>query len=134
MFAAGKLALTNEIQAYAEASYNQNKIRTIIQPVPLSDQFALPASNPLCSQAPYNATASGPCQATFKLTSASPYYPTAYALAQYGGAPDLLIRYRSEGSGNRDLTDISEAPRFVAGFKGTAMTWDFTGSFLLSLG
>ena len=130
LFATGKFAITADIQAYAEASYNENKSRTIIQPVPLSDQFALPLSNPLCSQFPYNASASGPCQAVFRLTSASQYYPTAYALAQYGGAPDLLVRYRSEGSGPRDLTDIAQAPRFVAGIKGTAIGWDFDAAYL----
>ena len=37
VFATGKFAITPDIQAYAEASYNRNKIRTILQPVPLSD-------------------------------------------------------------------------------------------------
>ena len=132
VFVAGKVAITADIQAYAEASYNQNKIRTIIQPVPLSDQFALPASNALCSQTPYNSTGSGPCQAAFVIRPSSIYYPTAFATANYGGTPDLLVRYRSEGTGNRDLTDISQAPRFVAGVKGMAVGWDFDAAYLFS--
>ena len=125
LFASGKFAITPDIQAYVEGSYNQNKARTIIQPVPLSDQFALPSNNALCNQAPYNNTSSGPCQAAIVLTPASPFYPTAYATAQYGGTPDFVVRYRSALTGNRDLTDISEAPRALLGVKGTVVGWDF---------
>jgi iron complex outermembrane receptor protein len=125
LFGAGKFAITPDIQAYAEASYNRNKIRTVIQPVPLSDQFNIPLQNVLCSQAPYNNTVANACVSTFLLTTASPYYPTAYAMQEYGATPDLLVRYRSNLTGNRDLTDVSEAPRFVAGVKGTVSGWDF---------
>ncbi|MGZ5715569.1 MAG: TonB-dependent receptor plug domain-containing protein, partial [Caldimonas sp.] len=125
VFAAGKFAVTNDIHLFAEASYNRNKIHTVIQPVPLSDQFTIPSNNPLCSQAPYNTVVPGGCVAAIVMTPASPFYPTAYAQAQYGGTPDLLVRYRSALTGNRDLTDISEAPRFAGGIKGAAMGWDF---------
>ncbi len=125
VFASGKFAITPDIQAFAEASYNKNKIRTVIQPVPLSDQFNIPLQNALCSQAPYNNTVANACVSTFLLTPSSIYYPTAFATAQYGGTPDLLVRYRSALTGDRDITDISESPRFVAGVKGNAMGWDF---------
>jgi iron complex outermembrane receptor protein len=111
LFASGRYAITPDIQAFAEASYNKNKIRTVIQPVPLSDQFNIPLQNVLCSQAPYNNTVANACVSTFLLTASSPYYPTAFANANYGGTPDLLVRYRSALTGNRDITDISEAPR-----------------------
>ncbi|MEO5882837.1 MAG: TonB-dependent receptor, partial [Caldimonas sp.] len=125
VFAAGKFAITPDIQAFAEASYNKNKIRTVIQPVPLSDQFNIPLQNALCSMAPYNNTVANACVSTFLLTPSSIYYPTAFATAQYGGTPDLLVRYRSALTGGRDITDISESPRFVAGVKGNAIGWDF---------
>ncbi len=133
IFAAAKFALTPDITAYAEASYNRNKTRVVIQPVPLSDQFAIPPNNVLCSQAPYNTTVAGNCVSAIILTPASAYYPTAYIQGLTGGAtPDLLVRYRSAVTGNRDLTDIAEAPRFVAGVKGTVASWDFDTAFLYS--
>jgi iron complex outermembrane receptor protein len=132
LFASGKYAITPEIQAFAEASYNRNKIRTVIQPVPLSDQFNIPLQNALCSMAPYNNTVANACVSTFLLTPASIYYPTAFATANYGGTPDLLVRYRAALNGNRDITDISEAPRFVAGVKGAAIGWDFDVAALWS--
>ncbi len=132
LFGAAKFAITADVQAYAEASFNRNVTRVVIQPVPLSDQFVLPATNPLCNRAPYNTVNPGNCVAAFVLTPASPYYPTAFATQNYGGTPDLLIRYRSVGTHNRDLTDISQAPRLVAGIKGTAAGWDFDTSYLYS--
>src|SRR5262249_41102155 len=44
----------------------------------------------------------------------------------------LDIRYRSFIVGNRNLTDTSKQTRAVAGIKGTAIGWDFDGSFLFS--
>ncbi len=132
LFVSGKFAITSDIEAYAEGSYNRNKIRTVIQPVPLSDQFAIPDNNPLCAQAPYNATESGPCQTAIILYPTSPFYPTAYATQQFGGTPPLVVRYRSALTGNRDITDISEAPRFVAGVKGSVSGWDFDVAGLYS--
>jgi iron complex outermembrane recepter protein len=125
LFASGKYAITPDIQAYGEASYNENKSRTVIQPVPLSDQFALPSQNVLCSQAPYNNLIPGSCVSAIVLKSTSPFYPTAAAQAAYGGTPSLVVRYRDAINGNRDFTDISQAPRAVAGVKGTAAGWDF---------
>ncbi len=123
LFAAAKVAITADIQAYAEASFNKNKIRTIIQPVPLSDQFAIPSTNSLCTQAPYNTAVPGSCTAAIVIRPSSPFYPTAYAMQEYGATPDLLVRYRNNV--NRDITNISEAPRFVLGVKGALAGFDF---------
>jgi iron complex outermembrane receptor protein len=98
--------------------------------VPLSDQFNLPAQNVLCSQAPYNNTVANACVATFLLRSTSPYYPTAFANENYEGTPDLLVRYRSNITGDRDIRNVSEAPRFVVGLKGMAAGWDFDAAAL----
>lgn len=131
LFASGHWTLNDNLEAYAEASYNQNKSHTIIQPVPLSDQFAIPANNPLANLYPYNTFGSSIPSAAIVMTSASPFYPTAYVQGITGGAtPDLLIRYRSALSGNRDFTDIAEAPRLVLGMKGAAVGWDFDTSLL----
>src|SRR5882672_2545046 len=139
LFASARFALTNDLEGFVEASYNKNDIRTIIQPVPISDIFTIPLNNPLANQYPYNAYAGGVLTptpipySTIVMTSANFYYPTAYVQAQSGGpTPDLLIRYRAIPSGNRDLTDTSESPRLTLGVKGTLASWDFDAAFLHS--
>ncbi|WP_161974420.1 TonB-dependent receptor [Piscinibacter terrae] len=127
VFASFKYALNNDMEAYLEASYNRNKQNNIIQPVPLSDQFALPPNHPLFNVAPYNGVS------TFLLKPSSPYYPTAQVVSITGGpTPDLLVRYRAAVNGNRDITDVSEAPRLAFGVKGSAAGWDVDGGFLHS--
>lgn len=134
LVAIGKFAITNEIEGFVEASINQNKQRTVIQPVPISDQFTIPPNNPLANQAPYNDTSiTAKPSSTIIMSPSSPYYPTAYVQSLTGGAtPDLLIRYRAGVNGNRDLTDISTAPRLTFGAKGTMAGWDFDSAFLYS--
>jgi len=127
LFAAGKYAITNDLEAFIEASFNRNSQNNVIQPVPISDQFALPPNHPLFGVAPYNGFS------TILIHSTSPFYPTAYVVSQTGGAtPDILVRYRSAVTGNRDLTDISEAPRLTFGVKGTLGGFDFDTAFLHS--
>ena len=71
MYGAFRYALTDAVDAYLEASYSKNEMDFTIQPVPISDQFALPANHPLFNVAPYNGFA------TIRLQPTSPYYPTA---------------------------------------------------------
>jgi iron complex outermembrane recepter protein len=92
--------------------------------VPISDQFALPPSHPLFNVAPYNGFS------TILLKPTSPFYPTAYATAQYSGTPDLLVRWRDNINGNRDITDINQQTRVVLGVKGSASGWDYDAGFL----
>ncbi len=133
IFASGKFAITPEVQAYAEGSYNRNVTRIIIQPVPLSDQFNIPTNNVLCGQAPYNTVAPGSCVSAIVLNPSSAFYPTGFVQGITGGAtPDLLVRYRAAVNGNRDFTDTATAPRLVAGIKGTAIGWDFDAAALYS--
>jgi len=132
IFASAKFALTSNVEGYVEASYSKNKQNNTIQPVPLSDQFALPANNPLFTVPPYS-TFGG--TSAIVLKPSSPFYPTAYMQSQLpvGEAlPELLVRYRSVLTGGRALTDNSEAPRATIGVKGTAANWDFDASFLYS--
>lgn len=132
VFGSIKFALNSDTEAYAEASYTRNKSRTVIQPVPISDQFAIPPNNPLANQAPYNTYTAQP-SSTIVLTSASAFYPTAYVQGLTGGpTPDLFIRYRAAVNGNRDITDISEAPRLVFGVRGVAGGWDYDTNALFS--
>ncbi len=143
MFSSFKFDITPNMQFFAEASWYRNENNTIIQPTPISDQFTIPLNNPLANQFPYNAFVGGgqlpPGQtspipySTILLTAASPFYPTAYVTGITGGAtPDLLIRWRANLIGNRDLTDTSNATRLVTGLRGTAGTWDYEGALLYS--
>ena len=131
------------MQLFAEASFYKNEQNTRIQPTPISDQFTIPLNNPLANQFPYNAFVGGeqlpPGQvsgipySTIILTSASPFYPTAFVQQQTGGAtPDLLIRWRASAVGDRDTTDTSEASRLVLGARGTFSGWDYQTALLYS--
>ena len=126
------VALTSDVQLYGSAAYSQNKQEYVIQPVPLSDQFALPSNNVLATQAPYSC-GPGCANATVLLAPSSPFYPTAFVQSITGGAtPVLDIRYRSYLTGNRDLTDTSRQPRLTLGVKGAAGGWDFDAGLLFS--
>jgi iron complex outermembrane recepter protein len=138
-------ALTPNIEAFFEAAINKNKSRTIIQPVPLSDQFSIPTTNPLSPLNPYTLPADSPLLAgagnggvstsAFVLKPSSAYYPTNYIRNLIGPSaalPDVLVRYRSFVTGPRDLTDTATQPRLVAGIKGAAAGWDFETALLYS--
>lgn len=126
IFGTVRYAFASDLEGYGQFSYSNKEQRTIIQPVPLSDQFALPPNHPLFNVAPYNGAD------TFLLRPTSPFYPTAFVQAQTGGAtPDLLIRYRSVITGNRDLSDISDQTRYVLGLKSQLFGgWDSDVSYL----
>ena len=44
--------------------------------------------------------------------------------------PDILVRYRSFGTGPRSWVDVSEPKRGVVGVKGTVADWDYEASVL----
>jgi iron complex outermembrane receptor protein len=151
IFASAKFAVTANMEAFIEGSFNRNEGRTVIQPVPLSDQFTLPSNNVLFSQPPYNgfypndparfgALAGKPTGLSpgFTAIISAPgdkYYPTAYVQSVVGAGnplPNVAVRYRSAETGNRDLTDIAEAPRLTFGVKGVAAGWDYDAAFLYS--
>jgi iron complex outermembrane receptor protein len=145
VFSSFKFDLTPTMQLFAEGSFYKNETNVVIQPTPISDQFTIPLNNPLANQFPYNAFVGGGLvpgypgitspipYSTILLTSASPFYPTAYVQGITGGAtPDLLVRWRANTAGNRDLTDTSKATRFVGGLRGTAGSWDYEGALLYS--
>jgi iron complex outermembrane recepter protein len=127
IFSSARFAITPTTEAYAELSFTQNESTTVIQPAPISDQFALPPNHPLFAVAPYNGFS------TIVLSPTSPFYPTAFVQQQTGGAtPDLLVRWRGSAVGDRSFTDTSKAPRMNLGIKGTAASWDYDAGALYS--
>jgi iron complex outermembrane recepter protein len=148
VMAAGRFALSASTELFAEASFTKSKQRVVIQPVPFSFAFALPGSNPLNGQAPWNGLypaeygalagtphGLGASNSLILLRPGTPYYPTAFvqSLLNPGDPlPPLTVFYRSNETGNRDITDHSEAPRLVLGARGTAGDWDWETAVLRS--
>jgi len=134
IFGTLRYAFASDVEGYGQFSYSNKEQRSIIQPVPISDQFALPLNHPLFNVAPYSTFGHVD---TFLLQgpgrpNASPYYPVAFVQGITGGAtPDLLIRYRSAITGNRDISDISDQTRVVLGLKAPVFGgWDSDTAFL----
>jgi iron complex outermembrane receptor protein len=127
VFGSARFAISSEIEAFAEVSFNRNRQHTVIHPVPISGNLPLPANHPLFNVAPYNG------YETIVLTPASPYYPTAYVRSLTGGAtPDLSVHWRASAAGDRHFTDISESPRLALGLRGVAERWDFSTAYVYS--
>src|SRR6266700_717128 len=137
IFSTLRYAFASDVEGYGQFSYSTKEQRTIIQPVPLSDQFVLPPNHPFFNQAPYFNPALNMGFSTFLLQgpgrpNASPFYPTAFVQAITGGpTPDLFMRYRSVLTGNRDLTDLSDQTRVVLGLKAPIVGgWDSDVAYL----
>ena len=125
LYTSGRFALSPTWELYGELSFARTEQTTVIQPVPLSDQFALPPGHPLFNVAPYNGFS------TIVLSPSSPFYPRDLITGATGGAtPDVLVRYRSVATGNRSITDTVEQPRIVAGIQGSAGGWDLDAGYL----
>ena len=131
VFSSAQFAFSSDVRGYAEASFAHNRVNTVIQGSPVSDQFALPPTHPLVNQAPYNNGAPGVGFATILLRPTSAFYPTAFIQDQTGGAtPDVLVRYRTVEIGNRDFTDTSDQTRGVLGVEGNMAGWTFNAPLL----
>jgi iron complex outermembrane receptor protein len=125
IFGSGRFAISSSLEAYGQLSYSLKEQRTVIQPTPISDQFALPPNHPLFNVAPFNGFS------TFLLRPTSPHYPTAFVQAETGGAtPDLLVRWRASALGDRDQTHESEQKRAVIGLKGDVAKWEWDAAYL----
>src|SRR5712671_758810 len=89
LLANGVFALNDTNQVYGTASYSRVTTETQVQPVPLSNGNPLIAGNPyiaylanlLATQYPTYPTAGLLGNGTFLLPPTSPYYPTAFAIA-----------------------------------------------------
>jgi iron complex outermembrane receptor protein len=149
IMANGKFTFSDALEAFFEASFTKTKTRTVIQPVPFSFLFALPANNPLNGQAPWNGLypegygalsgtphGLGSAVTTILLRPGTPFYPTELIRSQLADPddplPPLTVFYRSNETGNRDTTDIAEAPRIVLGLRGLAAGWDWEAALLRS--
>ena len=136
----GRFAIDANNQVYAEIGGSRNVVRTQLQPTPISDQFALPASDPYTPQLvalinsyqPILDNTYGPTfvsallgHTTFLLPTTSPYYPTRFAADQGLAGSPIDIRYRSFENGLRQFRDVNKATRFLAGLQGTAANWDY---------
>lgn len=133
--------LTDTTQLYADLSFAHVQTLTQVQPVPLSYQNPLLASNPflayqanlLATQYPtYHNPAITPTAAAFLLPPTSPYYPTAFAAAHGMAGLPLNLIYRDFANGPREEEDIADTTRAVGGWKGNLLGWDFDTSILYS--
>ena len=141
--------MSSHVELFAEASYNRNKQRTVIQPVPISALFALPPNHPLFNVPPYNGnyppgspgglagtpTGLTPGSSTIIMFPNSPFYPTSTVQGLVGAGNPLVpitVLYRANVNGNRDFTDIAESPRVVLGARGDGAGWDYDTALLYS--
>jgi iron complex outermembrane receptor protein len=113
-YASGRLQINPDWQAYVNGMYTQGITHWNIQPVPISDQFPTPASNPISSQ--YNGS--------ILLPPTSPFYPHAAATAAGVDGQPLNVRYRAVENGNRDVIDTNDQWGVVGGAKGSFKNWD----------
>jgi iron complex outermembrane recepter protein len=134
-------AITDTTQLYAELAFAHVQTLTQVQPVPLSFQNPLLASNPflayqanlLATQYPtYHNPAITPTAAAFLLPPTSPYYPTAFAAANGMAGLPLNLIYRDFANGVRREQDTSDTTRAVGGWKGNLAGWDFDTAVLYS--
>ncbi len=149
VMATGKWTFSDALEAFFEASFTKTKTRTVIQPVPFSYAFPLPPNNPLNTLAPWNGLypagygalsgtphGLGSAVTTILLQPGTPYYPTDYVRSLLADPaaplPNLTVYYRSVETGNRDTTDIAEAPRIVLGLRGLGAGWDWEAALLHS--
>jgi iron complex outermembrane recepter protein len=145
----GRFTFSDALEAFFEASFTKSKTRTVIQPVPFSYAFPLPANNPLNNLAPWNGNypegygalsgtphGLGSAVTTILLQPGTPFYPTEYVRSLLNDPaaplPNLTVYYRSVETGNRDTTDIAEQPRLVLGLRGLAVGWDWEAALLHS--
>jgi iron complex outermembrane receptor protein len=134
----GRLKLSGDLEAYFESSYNENRITSTTQPVPMAYNAITTASNPyvpaykaLISQYPgaakYNYGIGG-----FVLVPSSPYYPTAWAAQQGLAGLPLALQYRDVANGSRATRDTSQAARALGGIRGTVAGWDVDSALMWS--
>jgi iron complex outermembrane receptor protein len=132
------LALAQKSQLYSDDSFSQVRTRTAVQPVPLSYQNPLLPGNPynaflaaLLAQYPnYHNKAVAPGTGAFLLPPSSPYYPTAFAIANHINGQPLNLVYRDFANGDRSTLDTANTLRLVLGYKGSAGGWDYDTSIL----
>lgn len=107
----GRFVVSDALELFAELGWGRKKSQTVIQPSPIDVAFGIP----------------------FRITTANPFYPTAFVTSITGGdLPTLSVRYRPFIIGNRDLTDTATSTRLLVGAQGAAAGWDYDASLLRS--
>lgn len=105
----GRFVFSPAAELYAEFSHSKKEARTVIQPSPIDSAFGIP----------------------FPLTTASPFYPTAFVQGITGGAtPTLSVRYRPFIIGDRDITNEATNTRATVGVQGVVAGWDYDANVL----
>jgi iron complex outermembrane receptor protein len=117
----GHYDVSDDTRLHADFSITNKSSYTQIQPSPIGAYVGIP----------------------FTLTTASPYYPTAFvtgitsaatAAGVYSGSatPDLTLRYRPFITGQRGLTDNATNMRVSAGADTSFLGWDTSANLLYS--
>jgi iron complex outermembrane receptor protein len=139
VMANGRLTLSQNAEAYFEASYSNNKMTSTTQQVPMAYNAITTATNPYVPaykllMAQYPGLSAKPASALggFVLVPTSPYYPAAFAAANGMAGQPLLLNYRDVANGARQTRDNPEATRFMTGVRGTWSGWDLDSAFLYS--
>ena len=131
---------SNAAEGYLESSYTKNKTLNTIQHV-LINGAALPAGHPYIASlttllntqyAAFPQLRSLIGSAWALLPPSSPYYPTTFANANGLTGQPLVLLFRSIPSGVRITEDVTDNSRVVAGFRGTAMGWEYDTGLLYS--
>ena len=139
-------ALSGSSEVYAEGSFVRTEFTYTTQPVPISQQTALPSTNPyvaylnnlVATQYP-NLPAGLRNFATLGRTlillpPSSPYFPSASVLASIGLSPNqpVGLAYRDFANGLRHTEDGADNYRVLLGIKGSAGAWDFDSAIRYS--
>lgn len=137
-----------DTEAYANYSFVDNRARFVDPSSPMAEVVSTGAGSPynaflanlVATQYPgvidpltgqaYNQNMDTFGTATLLLPPSSPYYPTAFAAANGLAGQPLNVFFRSIITGNRVITDQTDANRLVLGLKGLAAGWDYDTAFL----
>ena len=135
-----KLNISSAVEGYVESSFTRNKTLNTIQHV-LINGAAQPAGHPYIASltnllntqyAAFPQLRNLIGSAFALLPPSSPYYPTAFANANGLTGQPLVLLLRSVPTGVRITEDVTDNSRIVAGFRGTAMGWDYDTGLLYS--
>src|SRR4051812_13625377 len=139
-------ALNAGTEVYSELSWVRTETTYHTQPVPISQQTALPSTNPyiaylnnlVATQYPTlpaglrNFATLG--RTLILLPPSSPYFPSASFLQSIGLSPTqpVGLAYRDFANGQRRTEDGADNYRLLLGFKGALGAWDFDSALRYS--
>ena len=109
VFGSGRWQFAPDHQAFVEASWSQNKTVTRVSPAPVSSATLL-SGEPVLT------------------VPGSPFYPTAFAIANGVNGEPLEVFWRSLELGPRTDDIKTNQSRIVGGLQGVLFGWDYTAS------